>query len=69
MREENQQLKQTRKQLAIGGLEVGEQFVYCGHTCTKLNKENFCIIDDYDDDFMRYQFDPISNNYDESLRP
>ena len=22
-----------------------------------------------DDDFMRCQFDPISNNYDESLRP
>lgn len=51
----------------IDDIAVGEQFVYCGHTYTKLNKENFCIIDDYDSDFMRCQFDPISNNYDESL--
>lgn len=51
----------------IDDIAVGEQFVYCGHTYTKLNKENFCIIDDYDSDFMRCQFDPMSNNYDESL--
>lgn len=51
----------------IDDIAVGEQFIYCGHTYTKLNKENFCIIDDYDSDFMRCQFDPMSNNYDESL--
>ena len=55
------------KGVKIDDISVGEQFVYCGHTYTKLNKENFCIIDDYDSDFMRCQFDPISNNYDESL--
>ena len=55
------------KDVKIDDIAVGEQFVYCGHTYTKLNKENFCIIDDYDSDFMRCQFDPISNNYDESL--
>ena len=55
------------KGVKIEDIAIGEQFVYCGHTYTKLNKENFCIIDDYDSDFMRCQFDPISNNYDESL--
>lgn len=55
------------KGIKIDDIAVGEQFVYCGHTYTKLNKENFCIIDDYDSDFMRCQFDPMSNNYDESL--
>lgn len=55
------------KGVKIDNIAVGEQFVYCGHTYTKLNKDNFCIIDDYDSDFMRCQFDPISNNYDESL--
>lgn len=55
------------KGVKIDDIGVGEQFVYCGHTYTKLNKENFCIIDDYDSDFMRCQFDPMSNNYDESL--
>lgn len=55
------------KGVKIDDIAVGEQFVYCGHTYTKLNKENFCIIDDYDSDFMRCQFDPMSNNYDESL--
>lgn len=55
------------KGVKIDDIAVGEQFGYCGHTYTKLNKENFCIIDDYDSDFMRCQFDPISNNYDESL--
>lgn len=55
------------KGVKIDDISIGEQFVYCGHTYTKLNKENFCIIDDYDSDFMRCQFDPISNNYDESL--
>ena len=57
----------VNKGVKIDDIAVGEQFVYCGHTYTKLNKENFCIIDDYDSDFMRCQFDPISNNYDESL--
>lgn len=55
------------KGIKIDDIAVGEQFVYCGHTYIKLNKENFCIIDDYDSGFMRCQFDPISNNYDESL--
>ena len=55
------------KCVKIEDIAVGEQFVYCGHTYTKLNKENFCIIDDYDSNFMRCQFDPMSNNYDESL--
>lgn len=55
------------KGVKINDIAVGEQFIYCGHTYTKLNKENFCIIDDYDSDFMRCQFDPMSNNYDESL--
>ena len=31
------------------------------------NEENFCIIDDYEEMFMRCQFDPITNNYDESI--
>lgn len=57
----------VRKGVKIDDIAIGEQFVYCGHTYTKLNKENFCIIDDYDSDFMRCQFDPISNKYDESL--
>ena len=55
------------KGVKINDIAIGEQFTYCGHTYTKLNKENFCIIDDYDCDFMRCQFDPMSNNYDESL--
>ena len=55
------------KGIKIDDIAVGEQFIYCGHTYTKLNKENFCIIDDYDSDFMRCQFDSMSNNYDESL--
>ena len=57
----------VNKSVKIDDIAVGEQFGYCGHTYTKLNKENFCIIDDYDSDFMRCQFDSISNNYDESL--
>lgn len=55
------------RQLTIDDIEVGQQFKYCGHTYTKLNEENFCIIDDYDEMFMRCQFDPITNNYDESI--
>lgn len=51
----------------IKDIFVGEQFVYCEHTYTKLNIENFCIIDDYDERFMHCMFDPMSNNYDESL--
>lgn len=56
-----------KRQLTIDDIEVGQQFKYCGHTYTKLNEENFCIIDDYDEMFMRCQFDPITNNYDESI--
>ena len=55
------------KQLTIDDIEVGQQFKYCGHTYTKLNEENFCIIDDFDSDFMRCIFDSITNNYDESI--
>lgn len=55
------------RQLTIDDIEVGQQFKYCGHTYTKLNEENFCIIDDYEEMFMRCQFDPITNNYDESI--
>lgn len=57
----------ANKGVKINNIAVGEQFVYGGHTYTKLNKENFCIIDDYNGDFMICQFDPMSNNYDESL--
>lgn len=57
----------AERQLTIDDIEVGQQFKYCGHTYTKLNEENFCIIDDYDEMFMRCQFDPITNNYDESI--
>ena len=57
----------ANKFVKINDIAVGEQFVYCGYTYTKLNEENFCIIDDYDDNFMSCQFDPITNNYDESL--
>lgn len=59
--------KVDNKQLTIDDIEVGQQFRYCGRTYTKLNEENFCIIDDYDEMFMRCQFDPITNNYDESI--
>ena len=55
------------RQLTIDDIEVGQQFKYCGHTYTKLNEENFCIIDDHDYKFMKCQFDPITNNYDESI--
>ena len=55
------------KQLTIDDIEVGQQFKYCGHTYTKLNEENFCIIDDYDKMFMRCQFDLSTNNYDKSI--
>lgn len=55
------------KQLTISDIKVGEQFVYGGRNYTKLNEECFVIIDDFDDDFMRCIFDPITNNYDESL--
>ena len=55
------------KGVKINDIAIGEQFTYCGHTYTKLNKENFCIIDDFDGDFMRCKFGLLSNNYDESL--
>lgn len=75
IREEIKKLKEglanLEKQVAdngtISNIKVGEKFVYCGHNYTKLNEENFCIIDDYDEDFMRCIFDPMANNYDESL--
>lgn len=59
--------KQVADNCTISNIKVGEKFVYCGHNYTKLNEENFCIIDDYDEGFMRCIFDPITNNYDESL--
>ena len=55
------------KQLTISDIKVGEQFVYGGRCYTKLNEECFVIIDDFDSDFMYCIFDPITNNYDESL--
>ena len=55
------------KQLTISDIKVGEQFVYGGRNYTKLNEECFVIIDDFDSDFMQCIFDPITNNYDESL--
>lgn len=59
--------QKTDKQLTVVDIKVGEQFEYCGRTYTKLNEDGFCIIDDYDEDFMRCIFDPITNNYDESI--
>ena len=53
--------------LTIADIKVGEQFVYGGRNYTKLNEECFVIIDDFDSDFMYCIFDPITNNYDESL--
>lgn len=59
--------KQVTDNGTISEIKVGEKFVYCGYNYTKLNKENFCIVDDFDDDFMRCIFDPTTNNYNESL--
>lgn len=71
IKELREKLARLEKQVAcshtISNIKVGEKFVYCGHNYTKLNEENFCIIDDYDKDFMRCQFDPITNNYDKSI--
>ena len=53
--------------LTLSDIKVGEQFVYGGRNYTKLNEECFVIIDDFDSDFMYCIFDPITNNYDESL--
>jgi hypothetical protein len=60
------QLKE-KKQLTINDIKIGQQFEYCGRTYTKLNEENYCIIDDFDSDFMYCIFDPITNNYEESI--
>lgn len=59
--------QKTDKQLTIADIKIGEQFEYCGRIYTKLNEDGFCIIDDFDADFMYCIFDPITNNYDESL--
>ena len=59
--------KVDNKQLTIDDVQVGQQFEYCGRTYTKLNEDNYCIIDDFDSDFMYCIFDPITNNYDESI--
>ena len=59
--------KELNKSTTIDDIKVGEQFIYNGHNYTKLTEYNYCIIDDYDDSFMNCIFDPISNNYDESL--
>lgn len=53
--------------LTVSDVKVGESFVYAGHKYTKLNESNYCIIDDYDKSFMRCMFDPISNDYRESI--
>lgn len=71
----NKQLSNLEKQitiadikpLTISDIKVGEQFVYGGRNYTKLNESGFVIIDDFDSDFMYCIFDPITNNYDESL--
>lgn len=60
-------ISETVKQLTIDDIEVGEQFIYCGHKYTKLNENNYCIIDDFNSSFMYCIFDPISNNYSESI--
>ena len=65
--EELLEIVKNSKQLTIKDIEVGGKFTYKGHNYTKLNEDNFCIIDDYDEDFMRCIFDPITNNYDESI--
>ena len=62
-----QKVSKGVKIIKIDDIAVGEQFVYCGHNYTKLNEDGFCIIDDYDEDFMKCIFDPITNNYDESI--
>lgn len=59
--------KELNKPTTIEGIKIGEQFIYKGHNYTKLSINNFCIIDDYDECFMECMFDPISNNYEESL--
>ncbi len=51
----------------IEDVKIGEQFQYYGRNYTKLNEEGLCIIDDFDSDFMYCIFDPITNNYGESL--
>ena len=53
--------------MTISDIKVGEQFVYAGRNYTKLNESGFVIIDEFDSDFMYCIFDPITNNYDESL--
>lgn len=58
-------LSKNNGNATIDGLKVGGKFVYKGYNYTKLNEDNFCIIDDCDTDFMRCIYDPISSNYDE----
>lgn len=53
--------------LTISDINVGERFVYAGYSYTKLNEDNYCIIDDYDGSFMCCIFDPITNDYRESI--
>ena len=53
--------------LTISDINVGERFVYAGYNYTKLNEDNYCIIDDCDESFMRCIFDPITNDYRESI--
>ena len=53
--------------LTVSDIKVGERFIYSGHKYTKLNEDNYCIIDDYDESFMRCIFDSISNDYRESI--
>lgn len=53
--------------LTISDINVGEKFVYAGYNYTKLNEDNYCIIDDCDESFMHCIFDPITNDYRESI--
>lgn len=53
--------------MEIKDIKVGESFTYNGHNYTKLKEDNLCLIDDYDEGFMRCIFDPMDNNFNESL--
>lgn len=51
----------------IQDIEVGESFFMSGGYFTKLNDSNFCIINDYNENYMKCIFDPMSNDYRQSM--
>ena len=67
LKEEIKYNKNKDKSTTINDIKVGEQFIYRGHNYTKLNNNNYCIIDDYDGDFMCCCFDFINNYYEDSV--